>query len=45
MNKLFESKKKGDTLIGRIEKIKELGAKATKDMPEEVVDRLKLEES
>lgn len=45
MNKLFESKKKGDTLIGRIEKIKELGAKATKNMPEEVVDRLKLEEN
>jgi len=45
MNKLFDSKKKGDTLIGRIEKIKELGAKTTKALPQEVADRLKLEES
>lgn len=45
MNKLFDSKKKGDTLIGRVEKIRELGAKASKTLPQEVSDRLKLEES
>lgn len=33
MNKLSESKKYGDTLIGRAQKIKELGAKATKSLP------------
>ncbi len=45
MNKLFDSKKKGDTLIGRTEKIKELGAKATKALPQEVSDRLALEQN
>ncbi len=33
MNKLSESKKFGDTLIGRAQRIKELGAKATKTLP------------
>lgn len=33
MNKLTLSKKKGDTLIGRAEKIKELGAKTSKSLP------------
>lgn len=36
MNKLNDSRKYGDTLIGRAEKIKELGAKATKQLPKEV---------
>jgi DNA recombination protein RmuC len=35
MNKLVDSKKFGDTLIGRAQKIKELGAKASKELPEE----------
>jgi len=44
MNKLFDSKKKGDTLIGRVEKIKELGAKTTKMLPKEILDKLELEQ-
>ncbi|MBK9391210.1 MAG: DNA recombination protein RmuC [Bacteroidetes bacterium] len=40
MNKLYESKKKGDTIIGRIEKIKELGADTTKSLPQNILDRL-----
>ncbi len=40
MNKLFESKKKGDTIIGRIEKIKELGADTNKSLPKNIIDRL-----
>ena len=39
MNKLTESTKKGDTIIGRFERIKELGAKATKNLPQNIVDR------
>lgn len=37
MNKLSESKKYGDTLIGRAQKIKELGAKATKSLPADMI--------
>ncbi len=37
MNKLSESKKYGDTLIGRAQKIKELGAKANKSLPADLV--------
>lgn len=33
LNKLSDSKKYGDTLIGRAQKIKELGAKASKSLP------------
>lgn len=43
MNKLFDSRKKGDTLIGRVEKIKELGAKTAKTLPQEILDKLELE--
>ncbi|MFT4663457.1 MAG: DNA recombination protein RmuC [Polaribacter sp.] len=39
MNKLTLSSKKGDTLIGRVEKIKELGAKATKKLPQDLLDK------
>lgn len=38
MNKLVDSKKFGDTLIGRAERIKELGAKTNKSLPKELVD-------
>jgi DNA recombination protein RmuC len=38
MNKLNDSKKYGDTLVGRAEKIKELGAKATKSLPKELLE-------
>ncbi len=38
MNKLVDSKKYGDTLIGRAEKIKQLGAKTAKSLPQEMVD-------
>ena len=40
MNKLYESRKKGDTIIGRIEKIKELGADTNKSLPQNILDRL-----
>lgn len=38
MNKLSESKKFGDTLIGRAEKIKQLGARASKNLPKELLE-------
>lgn len=38
MNKLQDSKKYGDTLIGRAEKIKELGAKASKNLPKDLLE-------
>lgn len=38
MNKLSDSKKYGDTLIGRAEKIKALGAKASKSLPADLID-------
>ena len=38
MNKLTSSKKYGDTLIGRAEKIKELGAKASKSLPKDFLE-------
>lgn len=40
MNKLTESKKFGDTLVGRAERIKELGANASKSLPKELLDKL-----
>lgn len=40
MNRLFESKKKGDTIVGRIERIKKLGADASKQLPQDVIDRV-----
>ena len=38
MNKLIDSKKYGDTLIGRAEKIKKLGAKASKNLPQDLLE-------
>lgn len=38
MNKLVDSKKYGDTLIGRAERIKALGAKASKNLPKDLLD-------
>lgn len=40
MNKLFESKQKGSTIIGRIERIKKLGADTTKSLPQNILDRI-----
>jgi DNA recombination protein RmuC len=37
MNKLTDSRKFGDTLIGRAEKIRELGAKASKRLPKNLL--------
>ncbi len=39
MNKLVDGKRKGDTLIERAEKIKQLGAKASKQLPRELLGR------
>jgi len=38
MRKLKTSSKKGDTLIGRAEKIRELGARTSKSLPPELLD-------
>ena len=38
MNKLTRSTKKGDTLVGRAERIRELGAKASKQLPQALLD-------
>ena len=38
MNKLVDSKKYGDTLVGRAERIRELGARASKSLPEGMVE-------
>ncbi len=40
MNKLTESKKFGDTLVGRAERIRELGANASKLLPKDLLDKL-----
>ncbi len=40
MNKLVDSKKYGDTLIGRAERIKALGAKASKQLPKELLNQI-----
>jgi DNA recombination protein RmuC len=39
MNKLTESAKKGDTIIGRFERIKKLGANASKSLPQNLIDK------
>ncbi len=36
MNKLVDAKRPGDTMIGKAEKIRELGAKASKSLPEDL---------
>ena len=41
MNKLYTSPRKRDTIIGRIERIKELGAEATKSLPVQVLDKVR----
>jgi len=38
MNKLTDSKKKGDTLVGRAERIKALGAKTSKSLPSDMIE-------
>ncbi len=38
MRKLTEGKKYGDTLVGRAERIRELGAKASKSLPPELLE-------
>lgn len=38
MNKMVNSPKRGDTLVGRAEKIRELGARATKSLPADMVE-------
>lgn len=39
LNKLIDSKKYGDTLVGRAEKIRELGAKTSKSLPKDLLER------
>lgn len=38
MNKLVDSPRFGDTLVGRAEKIRELGAKTSKNLPKELLE-------
>lgn len=40
MNKLTDAKRAGDTLIGKAEKIKALGARTSKQLPKELLDAL-----
>lgn len=40
MNKLVDSPKKGDTIIGRFERIKKLGANASKSIQQGLLDRV-----
>lgn len=40
INKLVTSQRRGDTIVGRIEKIKRLGADATKSIPKQILDRV-----
>lgn len=40
MKKLFESPRKRDTIIGRTQHLKELGAMATKSIPQQLLDRV-----
>ena len=40
MNKLTDSKKFGDTLVGRAERIKQLGANASKSLPQDLLDKI-----
>ena len=44
MNKLVESKRFGDTLVGRAERIRELGAKASKSLPRDLLEAAREEE-
>lgn len=44
MNKLTDGKRYGDTLIGRAEKIKQLGAKASKQLPKDMIELVEEEE-
>ncbi len=43
MNKLYDSRHKGGTLIGRIERIKKLGADTSKSLPESILDKIEEE--
>lgn len=40
MKKLFESPRKGDTIIGRTQRLKDLGATASKSIPQQLLDRI-----
>jgi DNA recombination protein RmuC len=42
MNKLTKSVKKGDTLVGRAEKIRELGARVSKKLPQDILDKAEI---
>ena len=41
MNKLFESKQRGGTIVGKMEAIKKLGANASKSLSEGILQRVK----
>lgn len=40
MNKLVDAKRHGDTLIGKAERIRELGARSSKLLPKELIEKL-----
>lgn len=44
MNKLSTSSKKGDTIIGRMEKVKQLGANATKSIDPRLLNKANIQE-
>ncbi|MFP4059665.1 MAG: DNA recombination protein RmuC [Bacteroidales bacterium] len=45
MNKLYKSTKKGDTIVGRMENIKKLGANTNKALPQDILDKIDESES
>lgn len=40
MNKLVESSRKGDTIVGRVEQLKHMGANSTKQLPKQLLDEV-----
>jgi DNA recombination protein RmuC len=44
MNKLVTSTKKGDTLVGRADRLRKLGAQATKVLPQDILDQVEINE-
>jgi DNA recombination protein RmuC len=42
MHKLVNASRPGDTLVGKAEKIRELGARATKKLPQDLIDQTEI---
>lgn len=40
LNKLYDSPRRGDTVLGRMERLRDLGARSSKQIPRQLLDRL-----